>query len=182
MIKSKALNNLQIIKIHDNYETPTKEFKKYCKLSKIKPKLDASGSKRLHKTPRYFTKDSLKKEWKVDFWLNPPYSQVAEFIKHAYEQHKKHNVNGIILVYSKTDTAWFHDYVWHKAELYFIRGRIKFWKDGKIVKWCKKCKKNFTHKKKKCKICNTTLTINSAPYPSMLIIYRKKRRKKLVYA
>jgi hypothetical protein len=176
--RSKALNNLQIIKKFDNYETPPDLFKKICKLTGIKPKLDASGSKRLHKCPRYISKNALQKELKLDFWLNPPYSKVAEFIEWAYRWHKKNNLNGLVLVYSKTDTKWFHKFVYHRSTLIFIEGRIKFWKNGRLVRWCKKCQSDRITEKKKCWKCKTTLTINSAPFPSMVIVYRKRKKKR----
>jgi len=69
-------------------------------------------------------------------------------MKKAYESHIKHNVTGLILVYAKTDTRWWHEFVENKAEVHFIKGRVKFYLDGQISK-------------------------NSAPYPSCWIIYRK---------
>ncbi len=44
---------------------------------------------------------------------------------------------------SRTDTRWFHDYVYKKAEIRFIKGRLKF--------------KGAKH---------------SAPFPSMLAVWR----------
>ena len=48
----------------------------------------------------------------------------------------------VMLLPARTDTRWFHDYIYHKAEVRFIRGRLKF--GG-------------------CK--------NSAPFPSMVVIF-----------
>lgn len=76
----------------------------------------------------------------------------------AYAEHKKWNVNGLILVYSKTDTKWFNRYVYDQSkakwlgEFYPIPGRIKFWKNGKKTEF-------------------------PAPYPSCLIVYRSKKRR-----
>ena len=82
--------------------------------------------------------------------MNPPYSNVAVFMRKAYYQHLKKNLDGLILCYAKTDTKWWHSFVEGKAEIHFIKGRIKFYKNGKI-------------------------TQNSAPYPSVWIIYRVKK-------
>lgn len=49
----------------------------------------------------------------------------------------------VMLVHSRTDTKWFHDWVYNKSELRFIKGRLKFG-DGK----------------------------QSAPFPSLLAIYK----------
>jgi len=32
----------------------------------------------------------------------------------------------VFLVFANTDTEWFHKYVYHKAELRFLKGRVKF--------------------------------------------------------
>jgi len=160
-MKSKAVQHLSHIKIEDEYETPTPIFKNACITYQIKPKLDVCGSKHHHKLKKYFKKseNALAKDWKVDFWMNPPYSKVGPFMKKAYEEHKKWNVDGLILVYSKTDTKWFNKYVYNQskkkwiAEFYPIEGRIKFWKNGKKTPF-------------------------PAPYPSCFIIYRKNRSKK----
>ena len=75
-------------------------------------------------------------------------------MKKAYYQHLKHGIDGLILVFAKTDTKWWHSFVEDKAEIHFIRGRIKFFKDGYETK-------------------------NSAPYPSCFLIYRLERTLKL---
>ena len=31
-----------------------------------------------------------------------------------------------MLIPARTDTTYFHDYIYHKAELRFVRGRLKF--------------------------------------------------------
>ncbi|NIN03688.1 MAG: adenine methyltransferase [Hydrotalea flava] len=148
----KAVQHLSQINIQDDYETPTPLYNWACRHFKVKPVIDVCGSKKHHKTPTYFVKDALKEQWNKPFWCNPPYSKVNEFIKYAYEQHLKHNVNGLILVYAKVDTRWFHKYVQGKAEIYFIKGRVKFWINGKETK-------------------------HPSPYPSMIICYRKSKPK-----
>lgn len=159
--KSKAVRHLSHIKKDDEYETPTDVFKNGCKKYEIRPKLDVCGSRHHHKLRHYFAKnqDALSKDWKKDFWMNPPYSKVGKFMKKAYEEHKKWNVSGIILVYSKTDTKWFNKYVYDQVkdkwvgEFYPIEGRINFWRNGKKTEY-------------------------PAPYPSCFIVYRKKRSRK----
>jgi site-specific DNA-methyltransferase (adenine-specific) len=71
--------------------------------------------------------DGLSIPWKGNIFCNPPYLNVIGFLKKAHEELKKGNAKVIVfLVFANTDTAWFHDYVYGKAELRFIRGRIKF--------------------------------------------------------
>jgi phage N-6-adenine-methyltransferase len=150
-----------------------------CREYDIHPVLDVAASHINHVCKRYFTKadDALTKEWNVDFFGNFPYSKVAKFIKYAYEQYKKHNVNGLILTYSKTDTKWWHKYIEGKAEIHFIKGRVKFFdENGKIKKYCQNCKVSFSGIDI-CPRCDNELRENCAPYPSCWIIYRKKLLK-----
>lgn len=175
---SRATQHLQLIKVEDDYETPTPLYKLGKKISKINPVIDVCATKKHHKTPRYFTKDALKKQWNKPFWMNPPYSEAYKFMKYAYEQHKKHNVDGLCLVYAKTDVKWFHRFVQGKARTWFIEGRVKFWINGKVPKWCDECKKQFKSKEKYCRICRNKLKENPSPYPSMFVIYKARKRKK----
>ena len=52
-----------------------------------------------------------------------------------------------MLVHARTDTRWFHDWVYGKAELRFVKGRLKFGGSK-----------------------------NSAPFPSMVAIYRRRNK------
>ena len=78
-------------------------------------------------------------------FVNPPYSNIRAFIEKGLKELKSGSVQTLVyLVPARTDTKWFHELVYGKAELRFIKGRLRF-NDAK----------------------------NSAPFPSMLIIYRK---------
>lgn len=66
--------------------------------------------------------DGLVLPWDGRVWLNPPYSCWGDFLKKLSE----HN-NGIALIYARTETRAFFDYVWDKADsILFIKRRIKF--------------------------------------------------------
>lgn len=85
--------------------------------------------------------DGLKVDWSLWLgwkWMNPPYGrEIGKWVKKASEH------RGVVcLLPARTDTRWFHDYIYNKAEIRFIKGRLKF--GG-------------------CK--------NSAPFPSMLVIF-----------
>lgn len=110
--------------------------------------LDVCASEKNAKVSRFFTKDQdgLKQDWSGEtVWCNPPYGrQIRQWIYKAY----KHFIGGgtsVLLIPSRTDTSWFHDYVIGQAEIRFIRGRIKF--EG--AKY-------------------------NAPFPSMVVIYKKR--------
>ncbi len=51
-----------------------------------------------------------------------------------------------MLIPARTDTRAFHEYIYHKAEIRFIRGRLRFRVNGKPG--------------------------DAAPFPSMIVIFR----------
>jgi len=67
--------------------------------------------------------DGLMQEWAGRVWLNPPYGTdtgvwLARLAKHG---------DGIALVFARTDTAWFFEYIWALAQaVFFFRGRLAF--------------------------------------------------------
>jgi phage N-6-adenine-methyltransferase len=66
-------------------------------------------------------------------WMNPPYSNVYAFIKKAAAEAQL-GATVVCLVPSRTDTRWWHAYVWdaekHQpregVEIRFVKGRLKF--------------------------------------------------------
>lgn len=98
------------------------------------------------KCMRFFTRgqDGLHQDWDSErVFCNPPYgSQIGAWARKAYDASGR-GALVVFLVHARTDTAWFHDWVYGKAELRFVRGRLKFG-DGK----------------------------NSAPFPSVIAIFR----------
>lgn len=84
--------------------------------------------------------DGLAQEWSGTCWCNPPYGrQIAKWVRKASES----KATVVMLIPARTDTAWFHDYIYGKAEVRFVRGRLKF---GEAK--------------------------NSAPFPSMVVVFR----------
>ena len=65
------------------------------------------------KCKRFYTpeQDGLKQEWTGVCWCNPPYSKVGEWVKKAYES----NALTVMLIPARTDTKWFHKYIYHKG-------------------------------------------------------------------
>lgn len=70
--------------------------------------------------------DGLLREWGMSTFVNPPYSNPGPWCRKAYKESLK-GKTVVGLLRGDTSTAWFHDWVWHKAELRFIRGRLKFY-------------------------------------------------------
>ena len=108
--------------------------------------LDPCATDENHKCDHYFTRetDGLSKKWGgYNVFCNPPYGRtVGLWVKKAYEESKMPNTLVVMLLPARTDTKWFHDYIYGKAEIRFIKGRLKF--GG----------------------CN-----NSAPFPNMVVIF-----------
>jgi len=71
--------------------------------------------------------DGLKIPWEKTNFINPPYSRTIKesFIKKAYAESKKGNIC-IMLLPVSTSTVIFHEYIYGKAEVRFLRGRVKF--------------------------------------------------------
>jgi len=67
--------------------------------------------------------DGLKAEWAGRVWLNPPYgAQTGLWLKRLAEHQ-----NGVALIFARTDTQMFFDYVWNAASaVVFLRGRLTF--------------------------------------------------------
>ena len=69
---------------------------------------------------------SLARPWEGVGWLNPPYGRrIGEWVQKAYEASQL-GATIVCLLPSRTDTAWWHDYVMKSQEIRFIRGRLKF--------------------------------------------------------
>ena len=75
--------------------------------------------------------------------------------KAHYEIAKGNTTVAVFLTFSNTDTAWFHDYLYGKAELRFLRGRLKF-------------------------VDEAGKTGNSAMRPSMIAILRRQSTERFI--
>ncbi|MHB9293729.1 hypothetical protein Holit_02859 [Hollandina sp. SP2] len=90
--------------------------------------LDVCAVEENAKCERFFSpeEDGLKQQWEGVCWMNPPYGRgIIQWVKKAYESSLEGAVV-VALLPARTDTAWFWEYVYHKARIEFIRGRLKF--------------------------------------------------------
>lgn len=89
--------------------------------------LDPCSTEENHLCERYYTKeqDGLSKKWGGAVFCNPPYSQIAKWVKKAYEEALQ-GTTVVLLVPARTDTRWFHEYIYNKHEIRFIKGRLHF--------------------------------------------------------
>ena len=92
--------------------------------------LDPCASERNHKCEKYYTliDNGLAQDWGGQIvFCNPPYgSVIKDWVRKCYEESRKPNTKVVMLIPARTDTAYFHDYIYHRAELRFIRGRLHF--------------------------------------------------------
>lgn len=111
--------------------------------------LDPCANDENHKCDLYFTEaeDGLSKDWSGHtVFCNPPYGKAIKYwVRKCSEEAQNPDTTVVMLIPARTDTAYFHDYIYQKqnVEIRFIKGRLKFG-DGK----------------------------NSAPFPSMVVIFR----------
>src|SRR5262245_32683519 len=69
--------------------------------------------------------DGLARKWGKRVFCNPPYSQIPQFIEKAKRSLGETELVCFLLP-ARTDTAWFHESILGKAEIRFIRGRLRF--------------------------------------------------------
>lgn len=97
--------------------------------------LDVCATEQTAKCARYFTEadDALTQDWTGVCWMNPPYgTDVGRWVAKACSSAEA-GATVVGLLYARTDTRWFHEYVYHKAEIRFVQGRVSFLKNGQRV-------------------------------------------------
>lgn len=111
-----------------DWETPPEFFQELNDIYQFT--LDPCATKETAKCSKYYTEkdNGLAKDWSGErVYCNPPYGkEIPLWVKKASEEAAKPNTLVVMLLPSRTDTAWFHDYIYNKATVYFVRGRLKF--------------------------------------------------------
>jgi site-specific DNA-methyltransferase (adenine-specific) len=129
---------------HDDWTTPPDKYKE----------LDDEFHFNFDPCPLNPDFDGLIIDWKERNFINPPYSNIVEFLKKGHQE--LDNGHATLLVYLipvRTDTNWFHTYIYpyfkkKQCEIRFIKGRVKF--------------------------SNGTGSKHSAPFPSMLVVFDRR--------
>ena len=111
--------------------------------------LDPCADEFNHKCKKYYTQqeNGLMQDWSGEIvFCNPPYGRETQhWVKKCFsEVHSGDCRCAVMLIPARTDTRWFHDFIYHKSEIRFIKGRLKFG-DSK----------------------------NAAPFPSMVVVFKK---------
>lgn len=126
----------------DLWETPKDLFDKLN--NEFHFTLDVCATPENAKCDSFYTKeqDGLSQPWEGVVWCNPPYGkQIGSWVRRGFFASISGNTV-VMLLPARTDTRWFHEYIYGKAEIRFIRGRLKFGESK-----------------------------NSAPFPSMVVVF-----------
>ena len=129
----------------DEWATPVRLFQELD--AEFHFDLDPCATSENHKCPDYYTKEEngLLQNWGGRrVFCNPPYGKaMPAWVQKCSEEAKKPDTLVVMLIPARTDTAYFHDYIYKKAkEIRFIRGRLHY-NDAK----------------------------QAAPFPSMIVIF-----------
>jgi len=114
--------------------------------------LDPCSTDENAKCKTHFTKkeNGLLLCWNThNVFMNPPYGrEIGKWVEKIFLDacNDPWRVK-VALLPARTDTKWFHDYIYNSAKIYFIRGRLKF-NDEK----------------------------GSAPFPSMIVIWNSSSK------
>lgn len=108
--------------------------------------LDPCANDENHKCDKYYTEkeNGLIQDWTNEIvFCNPPYGrEIGKWVAKCAES----KCLSVMLIPARTDTRWFHQYIYNKSEIRFIKGRLKFGNSK-----------------------------NSAPFPSMVVIFNNKK-------
>lgn len=126
----------------DTWATPPEVFSRACEMCGVRPVLDVCATAATAKCGAWYGPggergNGLEAEWDRSWWCNPPYSEVTRWVARAYEQTVRRDraVPGLMLVFAKTDTAWWHRYVEGRSAVvrpHFWKGRIRFLGEGGV--------------------------------------------------
>ena len=113
-----------------DWETPAEFFDEWDMLYGFE--FDVCASDHNAKCEKYFTEkdNALAQKWFGVCWMNPPYGRniTNKWVKKAYDESQTGDCIVVALLPARTDTKWFHKYVYNKPgiEHYLIEGRVRF--------------------------------------------------------
>lgn len=133
-----------------DWETPVELFSKMDEIFHFS--LDVAANERNKKCDMFYSinEDGLSQSWKQvggAVWCNPPYGrEIGKWVEKAYKESLLHDTTIVLLIPARTDTNYFHNFIYGKADVFFVKGRLKFLDENKKEQ-------------------------NSAPFPSMLVVF-----------
>lgn len=155
-IESRYLSPVaDVLDVLELYERRTAEGTPYI-VAKAGFVLDPAATDKTAKCSLYYTPetDGLSQSWDRGgaVFCNPPYGrEIGKWVQKAFEE-ARGGYPIVLLIPARTDTAYFHDYIYGKAEIRFVRGRLRFTDDDGNA-------------------------ADPAPFPSMVVIYNGERVK-----
>lgn len=108
---------------NQEWETPDDLFKEVDAIFHFTR--DVCATPENTKCIEYWTEDDncLNKVWTGVNWMNPPYKNMKQYIKKAYDE--RNRAITVCLIPARTNTKWWHDWCMN-GEVWFICGRPKF--------------------------------------------------------
>ena len=111
--------------------------------------LDPCATHENAKCAKHYTReeDGLSQDWTGEtVYCNPPYGRDMPLWIEKCARHAAGGGTAVMLLPARTDTRAFHAFIYGKAEIRFIKGRLKFGGSR-----------------------------NSAPFPSMVVVFRGEK-------
>ena len=131
--------------LKDDWETPQVLFDSLD--ARYHFTLDPCSTHENAKCSKHYTAedDGLSRSWAGEVvFCNPPYGrQIGTWVKKCHDEAAHATV--VMLIPARTDTAYFHDFIYGQARIEFLRGRLRFERGGEPA--------------------------DAAPFPSMLVFF-----------
>jgi len=123
------MNRKLMFSNENNAWTTPREF--FAKLNEeFNFTLDPCCMKKSALCKKYYTpkEDGLKQDWEGEVaFVNPPYGrEIKKWVEKCFIEGKKKNTTVVLLIPARTDTTYFHNFIYGKSEIRFLKGRLKF--------------------------------------------------------
>jgi phage N-6-adenine-methyltransferase len=131
-----AINNGMFTSLRQNWKTPVKIYEQLNK------EFDFDHDPCIKDDGADFETNAFYSDWGKRNYVNPPYNNLYKWCLKAYQECEKGNLV-VMLIPSRTDTKWWHEFIMKATEIRFIQGRLCFDDSG-----------------------------NPAPFPSCIVIFK----------
>lgn len=148
-IEAMTINKSLLSSTSNEWETPQAFFDRLN--IEFHFTLDAAASPENAKCGNYYTEreNALRQTWHDVVWCNPPYGRaIGRFVEKGYKEAQLGAAIVVMLIPSRTDTRYWHNYVMKAKEIRFVKGRLKFGD-----------------------------STNSAPFPSAVVVFEAGNHK-----
>lgn len=121
------------------YDALDAEFRFTCDVA-------ANGINHKHECYYDEQQNGLIQPWSGICWCNPPYGRdIAKWVEKAHREAVNGKATTVMLLPARTDTKYFHEYIYGQHEIRFVKGRLRF-----------------------------VGSKSSAPFPSMVVVFRRQ--------